>query len=58
MSVKKRKAVESEWKMIKGRIEGAVREGKMSREQANENMSGSSAACIVGIRLPARPTKE
>ena len=27
---------EREWKMIKGRIEGAVREGKMSREQANE----------------------
>ena len=32
----KKASREREWKMIKGRIEGAVREGKMSREQANE----------------------
>ena len=32
----KKESREREWKMIKGRIEGAVREGKMSREQANE----------------------
>ena len=32
----KKASRDREWKMIKGRIEGAVREGKMSREQANE----------------------
>ena len=32
----KKASREREWKMIKGRIEGVVREGKMSREQANE----------------------
>jgi polyhydroxyalkanoate synthesis regulator phasin len=32
----KKESREREWKMIKGRIEGAVREGKMSRGQANE----------------------
>ena len=32
----KKASRERECKMIKGRIEGAVREGKMSREQANE----------------------
>jgi hypothetical protein len=32
----KKESRDREWKMIKGRIEGAVREGKMSREQANE----------------------
>ena len=32
----KKASRDREWKMIKGRIEGAVREGKMSRKQANE----------------------